>query len=255
MLVLASNSPRRRQLLALGGWDFVLLAAPVNERVLPGEAPGEYVLRLAQAKARAAQALLETQAAAGRSAATEMIPAVIVAADTAVVDLLADLSEAGIAGPGQAILGKPIDAIEAEAMLRRLRGHTHQVYTGLAALRTGDDQLLSDVVVTDVPMRNYSDEEMHAYIASGDPLDKAGAYGIQHPGFRPVQNLQGCYANVMGLPLCHLARLLGSLGVYPINEVALACQKATELVPAEFPCTVRLTSPLRPAIEYVEVTT
>jgi septum formation protein len=226
--------------LALGGWDFIVLAAPVDERVLPGEAPEAYVVRLAQSKARAVQSLMDKKPEGEGEETRFTNHSVIIAADTAVVDPLGSLNEAAPGNMSQVILGKPADATEAEAMLRRLRGRTHRVYTGLAALRNCDDQMLSDVVVTDVPMRHYSDEEIQAYIASGDPMDKAGAYGIQHPGFRPVQNLQGCYANVMGLPLCHLARLLGGLGVYPRGDVAYACQGETD-----YDCPVRLTSLLR----------
>jgi predicted house-cleaning NTP pyrophosphatase (Maf/HAM1 superfamily) len=110
-------------------------------------------------------------------------------------------------------------------MLRRLRGRTHQVYTAVVALRPEDNALLSEVVVTDVPMRQYSDDEILAYIDSGDPLDKAGAYAIQHAGFKPVEHLEGCYANVMGLPICHLSRMLAAFGVYPETDVPGTCQK------------------------------
>ncbi len=202
MLVLASNSPRRRQLMALGGWTFTLIPAEVDESPLPGEQPKEYVLRLAESKARAA--------AVGAPEA-----ALVVAADTTVVD-------------GSEILGKPADARQAEAMLRRLRGRSHQVYTGLAVLRCTDGWLLTDWCRTEVPMRDYSDEEMSAYIASGDPMDKAGAYGIQHNGFRPVERLWGCYANVMGLPLCHLVRSLEKVGIAQETDVPQACQAALQ---------------------------
>jgi septum formation protein len=87
-------------------------------------------------------------------------------------------------------------------MLKQLRGRTHQVYTGVAFLRVSDGTLLTELSITDVPMRNYSDEEIRAYIQTGDPMDKAGAYAIQHPDFQPVHSMQGCYAGVMGLPLC-----------------------------------------------------
>ncbi len=139
--------------------------------------------------------------------------ALIIAADTTVAD------------EGN-ILGKPADAAEAESMLRRLRGRQHQVYTALAVLRTADGRLWHDLGVTDVPMRLYSDEEIQSYVSSGDPLDKAGAYAIQHAGFHPVASLQGCYANVMGLPLCHLTRLLRQVGIQPEQPVADACQAA-----------------------------
>jgi hypothetical protein len=120
------------------------------------------------------------------------------------------------------ILGKPVDTAEAVTMLTRLRGHSHQVYTGIAALRVADGKLVTDLCVTDVPMRLYSDEEIEAYTLSGDPLDKAGAYAIQHPGFRPVEKLNGCYASVMGLPMCHVMRALRKFDLSPQAEVPLA---------------------------------
>jgi septum formation protein len=202
VLVLASNSPRRRELLKLGGWKFDARPAEVDESQRPGEAPGTYVLRLAGSKAHAcAKTVLEDE--------------IILAADTTVVD-------------GQAILGKPKDAAEAAEMLRALRGHSHQVYTGLAVLNPVDGNMITDLCVTEVPMRAYGDEEIQAYVASGDPLDKAGAYAIQNTGFHPVEGLCGCYASVMGLPLCHLARSLHKLGILPTTNIAAECQSALE---------------------------
>ncbi len=223
MLVLASNSPRRKQLLALGGWEFTILAPQVDESVLPGESPQDYVRRLAVLKARAARAALS---AADGSMAPGLekcaLPgALILAADTTVADSAAS-------GEDNRILGKPADAAGAEAMLRQLRGRVHQVFTGLAVLQPGEPQPESEVVTTEVWMREYSDAEMRAYIASGDPLDKAGAYAIQHAAFRPVQNLQGCYANVMGLPVCHVARLLARLGCPPTSDIVQGCQQELE---------------------------
>lgn len=206
-LILASNSPRRRQLIALAGWDFIVSVADVDESQQENESPADYVLRLAETKARA------VKADAGQ---------IILAADTTVVD-------------GSDILGKPVDDAEATAMLTRLRGRTHQVYTGIALLRTSDGSLLTDLCVTDVPMREYSDAEINAYVASGDPLDKAGAYAIQHPGFRPVAmpsnghaGMDGCYASVMGLPLCHVLRLMSKMDVQSGSNVPLNCQKLLE---------------------------
>jgi predicted house-cleaning NTP pyrophosphatase (Maf/HAM1 superfamily) len=98
------------------------------------------------------------------------------------------------------------------------------VYTGIAALRVADRKLVTDLCITDVPMRSYSDEEIDAYVKSGDPLDKAGAYAIQHPEFQPVEKLSGCFASVMGLPMCHLVRTLHKLDVPPIADVAASCQ-------------------------------
>lgn len=199
-LVLASNSPRRRQLLALTHWDFVVSVADVDESVHANESPADYVLRLAEKKARAIQADADQ---------------IILAADTTVVD-------------GTEILGKPQDNAEAVKMLTQLRGRTHQVYTGVALLRVSDGLLLTDLCVTDVPMRDYSDEEIRAYIATGDPFDKAGAYAIQHPEFKPVASMDGCFASVMGLPLCHVVRMMGKMGVEPNAEVPVNCQKFLE---------------------------
>jgi len=201
-LILASNSPRRRQLLAITGWEFTVSVADVDETPLENETPADYVIRLAQTKARTI---------AERTAGEHLI----LAADTTVVD-------------GLDILGKPADEAEAVAMLTRLRGRTHQVYTGIALLRKSDGLLLTDLCVTDVPMRNYTDEEIRAYVASGDPFDKAGAYAIQHDGFRPVARMDGCYAGVMGLPLCHVVRLMRRMNVPPAADVPSNCQKLLE---------------------------
>lgn len=196
------------------------MAPLVDESVRSGESPGDYVLRLAESKARAASRGLDVSA---------LRDALIVAADTAVVD-----GQTGLAGrENGSILGKPADGAEAESMLRRLRGRIHQVYTAVAVMRPRDGAMSSQVVVTDVPMRNYSDQEMLAYIASGDPLDKAGAYAIQHSDFKPVENLVGCYANVMGLPVCYLARMLQEFGATPQFDVSQACQDALN-----YPCPI-----------------
>lgn len=204
MLVLASNSPRRRQLLELQGWAFTIRPAQIDETPRQAEDPREYVLRLAESKAGAV--------------AAQMIgspEALVLAADTTVAS-------------GMDILGKPADPVEAEAMLRRLRGRSHQVFTALALLRTSDGLILKDLCATEVCMRDYGDEEMLAYIASGDPLDKAGAYAIQHPGFQPVESLRGCYTNVMGLPLCRAAFLLKQLGFPPPVDLPYACLHAPQ---------------------------
>lgn len=177
---------------------FSVSVPAIDESPIATETPADYVLRLARSKAQAAAHLAHPHH-------------IIIAADTAVVD-------------GDAILGKPTDLPEATTMLKRLRGHSHQVYTGLAVLRVSDHTLLSDLCITEVPMRAYSDEEIEAYVQTGDPLDKAGAYAIQHPGFQPVEKMEGCYASVMGLPLCHLLRLLRQFGVHPITDLPANCQ-------------------------------
>jgi MAF protein len=196
-LILASGSPRRRQLLSLLGIPFVIKVANVDERPLPGEPPSEMVLRVSRAKALATG---------------EVQPAeLVVAADTVVVL------------DGSA-LGKPADASEAVQMLRRLRGRSHQVYTGLAVGHLASRHMIQRLGESLVWMRNYSDEEIAAYVASGDPLDKAGAYAIQHPGFDPVNRVDGCWLNVMGLPLCHLAQVLEQFGVTVPASAPGACQ-------------------------------
>jgi MAF protein len=124
---------------------------------------------------------------------------------------------------GGEILGKPESESQAVEMLIRLRSKVHQVYTGVAVLRRRDEKLLLDVCVTDVAMRSYTDAEIRAYVASGDPMDKAGAYAIQHPGFHPVESLSGCYPSVMGLPLCLVTRLLGEIGIPPASEITHDC--------------------------------
>lgn len=199
MLVLASNSPRRRELLSLGGWQFRVAPANVDETVHTGETPDRYVRRVALSKGQAAL----------QHASSEEI---VIASDTTVAD-------------GIQILGKPQDAGEARSMLRQLRGRTHQVFTAVAVFRR-DAPVMVDVCETLVPMRDYSDVEIENYITSGDPFDKAGGYAIQHQGFHPAASLAGCYANVVGLPLCHLLRLLRRTGCCDHNELPDACQAA-----------------------------
>ena len=197
-LILASNSPRRRKLFALGNWDFNVIVADVDETPFASEAPRDYVIRLAQAKALTVKDKAESDA-------------VIIGSDTTVVD-------------GNEILGKPVDEADAERMLKQLRGRTHQVFTGVAVYRIRDEKMLTELSITDVPMRDYSDEEIRAYIATGDPMDKAGAYAIQHPDFQPVASMSGCFASVMGLPLCHIVRALRNFEISPAADLPSACQ-------------------------------
>ena len=198
ILLLASNSPRRKQLFALGNWKFKVIVSDVDESQLAGELPREYVLRLAQAKALAV-------------ADNADLENIIIGSDTAVID-------------GNEILGKPNNKEDAERMLKQLRGRTHQVYTGVAIYRVSDGKMLTELCVTDVPMRPYSDAEIKAYVQTGDPMDKAGGYAIQHPDFQPVESMHGCYASVMGLPMCHVIRALQKLDVRPAADVPMSCQ-------------------------------
>jgi septum formation protein len=200
---LASNSPRRRQLLTLGGWTFEVVPADIDESQRNDELPVDYVKRLAEEKARVVAPFYPN--------------CLVLAADTIVVD-------------EEDVLGKPANPTEARAMLQRLRGHVHQVYTAIALLRLAEQKLAADLCSTPVPMRSYTDAEIEAYAASGDPLDKAGAYAIQHSGFHPVEALAGCYASVMGLPLCHLVRSLRRFGITPPGDVPTACQSTLNYV-------------------------
>jgi len=206
-LVLASQSPRRRELLALLGLPFEATAPAVAETPRVGELPDELVLRLSRAKA---------QAASGPSQGKrdEENAAVIVACDTVV-------SLNGI------VLGKPRDGTEAATTLRRLRGRSHTVYSGVTLLQPVTGETVTALAVTRVTIRRYSEQELARYVASGDSMDKAGAYAIQNAAFHPVAALEGCFANVMGLPLCHLALGLQALGIEPPADVPAACQSHT----------------------------
>jgi len=197
-LYLASSSPRRQQMIRWLGIPVETLTAEVDERELPHEAPPALAARLAQAKAR------EARRTVGGAAW-------VLAADT-VVDL-----------DGQPV-GKPAHDGEAAAMLRELRGRVHKVHTGVA-LAFPKGQLLVRRVTTFVRMRAYSEEDLRLYVASGDPRDKAGAYAIQHRGFQPVEEVEGCYANVVGLPLCAVVRLLLEAG-WPLTvDVRALCAR------------------------------
>lgn len=189
MLILASGSPRRRRLLACLGLPFRVVIPDVDEDapLAANLAPEQMAETLARAKAL--------------SVAQHERDGLVLAADTLVVD-------------GETVLGKPRDAAEATAMLRRLRDHEHRVITGVALVDAACPQFsLADHVTTIVRMRPYSDEEIAAYIARGEPFDKAGAYAIQDQAFRPVASYDGCYCNVVGLPLWAVIRLLRRAGL------------------------------------------
>jgi MAF protein len=196
-LRLASESPRRRELLKLTGWEFSAAASNVDETVLSGEPPLETAQRLARQK------VLAVPAEPGEW---------VLAADTIVVH-------------GGRILGKPADPAEAEAMLIELRGGEHEVVTALTLIDPASGLRIEEACTTTVPMRDYSLEDVRMYVASGSPFDKAGGYGIQEASFHPVRRdeMDGCYANVMGLPLCHLVRAARQLGYEPPADVPASC--------------------------------
>jgi septum formation protein len=181
MLILASSSPRRRDLLTLAGLDFTVEAADIDERLQPGETPATYVQRLAVEKA---QAIWERHDTATDAPGND--PLIVLGADTTVV----------LDGE---ILGKPADQADARRMLQALSGRTHQVLTGIAAVtRAG---VVSEVEITQVFFDLIDEQELVRYLASGEPLDKAGAYGIQGYAARWIPRIEGCFFNVMGLPL------------------------------------------------------
>ncbi len=191
-LILASASPRRAEVLRDAGIAFECISTNADESLRPGEAPEELVRRLAEAKAKAAAAKT------GGSA-----PAIVVGADTTVV---VDL-------PGKRqVLGKPASPQDAREMLRCLSGRTHSVITGLAVIRLPDGAARTELETTHVTFGPLSEMDIEDYVASGEPFDKAGAYAIQGRGGRFVTRVEGCYFNVVGLPLARLYRILRELG-------------------------------------------
>ncbi len=194
-LLLASASPRRRQILSLLGLPYQVCVSPIDEEAMQERYSGpiEWLAAwLAEQKA------LETHTlpvAAGR---------LVITADTTVL----------LNGE---VLGKPRDTAHARELLLSLRDHWHRVITGVAVSKNinGTIQVRSASCTTPVRMRPYSEKDVAAYIATGDPMDKAGAYGIQHTSFQPTACINGCYLNVVGLPLCTLVTLLAEFDVYP----------------------------------------
>jgi septum formation protein len=186
MLILASSSPRRRELLSLAGLDFTVEAADIDERIQPGETPAKYVQRLAVEKA---QAICDRH----KDKDDSDDPLLVLGADTTVVC------------DGE-MLGKPTDQADARRMLEKLAGRTHQVLTGIAVVsRHG---VVSDVEITQVFFDLIDEVEIVRYLASGEPMDKAGAYGIQGYAARWIPRIEGCFFNVMGLPLARTMALL-----------------------------------------------
>ncbi len=203
LFTLASASPRRRDLMGLTGWDVHVISIDVNERTKSGEDADALARRLAEAKARSAMEQSDLEG-------------ILLAADTVVEH------------EGR-LLGKPAGERDALRMLTKLRGRNHIVVTALAISPPGNGSVEIEACETSVPMREYSPEELRAYVASGRAFDKAGGYGIQDEGFHPVDldQLVGCFANVMGLPLCHLVRAARRMGVEPLTDIPAACQAYT----------------------------
>ncbi|MFN2109542.1 MAG: Maf family protein [Anaerolineae bacterium] len=195
-LLLTSQSPRRREMLAWLRLPVGLTHADVDETPLKGELPSETAVRLAIAKAQAVE-----------SANNGVW---ILGADT-VVDLNGTL------------LGKPVNSAEAHTMLRQLREQTHTVHTGVALNQPQTKKVCTRRVTSIVHMRAYTDAEIEAYVCSRDPMDKAGAYAIQNSVFKPVSYVNRCYANVVGFPLCAVAALLEAWGLAPSVNMPVLC--------------------------------
>ena len=200
--ILASKSPRRKTLLRNLIDPFIVINSDVEEREIAGEKPDEFVIRLAKEKALKG---------GGGVLTNSLKNAFVLGADTIVVD-------------GTEILGKPLDQMDAARILEQLRGKTHHVLSGIALYNLSSGEIQTRLVCTEVVMREYTEDEIQDYIASGDPLDKAGAYGIQNSDFNPAPEFFGCFANVMGLPLCHLAVLMKEMGIETDHRVADRCQ-------------------------------
>ena len=185
-IVLASASPRRRELLGLLGLDFVIEDSGVPEETDPAESPAESAVRLARQKAE--------------RVASRFADALVLGADTVVV-------------AGREILGKPVDPEDARRMLQLLRNRWHFVITGVALIDSGNGRQEARFVETGVQMADYSDADIEKYIRTGEPFDKAGSYAVQGLGGRLVARVEGCYTNVVGLPVCEVAEMLHEFGV------------------------------------------
>ncbi len=199
MLILASASPRRRELLAQAGFRFAVHPAQIDEEPQPDEDPAAYVTRLAREKAEAVYRQLRVPGGEANNLG-EGDTLVVLGADTTVT----------LDG---AILGKPADAADAARMLRRLSGRTHRVMTGIAlATATGTEAAAETTTVQFDP---FPEAEIARYVATGEPMDKAGAYAIQGRAACWIPRIEGCYFNVVGLPLARLRALLDSCGARP----------------------------------------
>ena len=200
MLILASASPRRRELLTQAGFSFEVHPAHIPEDPLEGEDPFTYVTRLAREKAEAVfRELTEAKGAAGKGGLDGESLAVLGADTTVTLD--------------NHILGKPEDAADAARMLRLLSGRTHRVITGVALVTAEGAEVAAEA--TAVRFLELSEEEIAAYVATGEPMDKAGAYAIQGRAARWIPRIEGCYFNVVGLPLALVATLLESRKMRP----------------------------------------
>lgn len=189
-LLLASQSPRRRELIKLVGLPFSAISANVNESTITEPDPANNAVKTAELKAKTIFAKIPPPSHR----------TIIVAADT-------------IVALNKQMLGKPKNDNDAWHMLHVLRNRQHDVHTGMVLIDTRSGKMIEGVHTAVVTMRPYTDTEINTYIGTGDPRDKAGAYAIQHPQFKPVNHLDGCYLAVVGLSICHLLQMLTQLDV------------------------------------------
>lgn len=190
-IILASASPRRAELLKQIGLSFTIQISNVQENFIEGLTVQDWVQKIACKKAEDVAANLES--------------GLVIGADTVVVK-------------DNQILGKPKGIKDAVEMLNFLSGSSHQVMTGIALVNTMNNEKLTDIEITTVNFRQLSQQEIRAYVASGEPMDKAGSYGIQGLGALLVEGINGCYFNVVGLPLTKLAQALKKFGVEVLDD-------------------------------------
>ncbi len=209
-LILASASPRRRELLTQAGFTFEVRPAHVNEDPRPNEDPITYVVRLARDKAQSVFDALSNVGAPGLDSETWE------SANFGARSLIVLGADTTVTLDGH-ILAKPEDAADASRMLHMLSGRTHLVITGVAVVTAKGTQVAAEV--TGVQFLTLGAEEIAAYIATGEPMDKAGAYGIQGLAARWIPRVEGCYFNVVGLPLALVASMLENTGVEPLAEL------------------------------------
>jgi len=195
LLILASASPRRRELLEQAGVVFTVVPSNAAEDILTREVPTEYVLRVATAKAT--------------EVAKKHHKHWVLGADTIVV----------VDGN---ILGKPKDAVDGQRMLRLLSGRIHQVMTAFALIDATGHEYIRQIVVTTVTFKSLSNEQILSYLATGEPFDKAGAYAVQGIGAALVEKVEGSYTNVVGLPIDEVLEVLRSVGLYRHKDTQLA---------------------------------
>ena len=209
-LILASSSPRRRQLLKRFNIPFEVIESGLREDVPPHLSPQRLVVRLSQLKARAVADMHEKPNQ----------PTLILGADTTI-----DLDGS--------VLGKPQDAEDARRMLSQLRGRSHQVITGVCLILLPANRTLAGAVSTTVRMKEFTKPQRDSYVQSGEPMGKAGSYAIQGLGGELVESISGCYRNVVGLPLCEVRRMLEELLGRPLASKAVCDLPSGEPCPRE----------------------